>query len=115
MPLEKRLQGKRVAILAEDLYEDLELWYPRLRLQEEGAEVVVVGPGDAREHHSKYGYPVTVDKTIQEVKVGQFDAVVAIRSVTPPWWPLCGRWPPTIRWWPPSVTGPGCWPRPKWC
>jgi protease I len=76
MPLGKRLTGKRVAIFAEDLYEDLELWYPRLRLQEEGAEVVVVGSGEAQEHHGKYGYPVTVDKGIQEVDVERFDAVV---------------------------------------
>jgi protease I len=83
MAWEKRLPGKRVAILAEDLYEDLELWYPRLRLQEEGAEVVVVGPGQAREHHGKYGYPVTVDKTIQEVEVEQFDAVVVPGGYAP--------------------------------
>lgn len=76
MPLKKRLHGKRVAIFAEDLYEDLELWYPLLRLTEEGADTVVVGPGDAKEHHGKYGYPVSVDKGIQEADVEQFDAVV---------------------------------------
>jgi protease I len=76
MQMEKRLRGKRAAIFAEDLYEDLELWYPLLRLQEEGAEVVVVGPGDATEHRGKYGYPVTVDKPISAVNPGQFDALV---------------------------------------
>lgn len=76
MPLEKRLKGKRVAILAEDLYEDLELWYPLLRLKEEGAEAVVLGPGNTREYHSKHGYPVTIDQAIQEADVEQFDAVV---------------------------------------
>jgi protease I len=76
MPWDKQLKGKRVAVLAEDLYEDLELWYPLLRLQEEGAEVVVVGPGGATEHHGKYGYPVTVDQAIREVKPDNFDAVV---------------------------------------
>lgn len=35
------LQGKRVAILVEDNYEDLELWYPTLRLLEAGAHVTV--------------------------------------------------------------------------
>ena len=121
MPLEKRLQGKRIAIFAEDIYEDLELWYPLLRLQEEGAETVVVGPGDAKEHHGKYGYPVTVDKAIQKVDVEQFDALV-IREDTPriacaampPWWPLSGRWPNRARSWPPSVMALGCWPPPKW-
>jgi protease I len=76
MPLDKRLTGKRVAIFAEDLYEDLELWYPLLRLKEEGAEVVVVGPGGATEHHGKYGYPVAVDQAIGAVDVEKFDAVV---------------------------------------
>jgi protease I len=76
MPLEKRLEGKRVAIFAEELYEDQELWYPLLRLQEAGAEVVVVGPGGAPEYRSKHGYPVAVDKSIQEVDVEQFDAVI---------------------------------------
>lgn len=76
MPLEKRLKGKRVAVFAEDFYEDLELWYPRLRLQEAGAEVVVVGSGKSKVHHGKYGYPVEVDKFIHEVRADQFDAVV---------------------------------------
>jgi len=39
------LQEKRIAILAEDLYEDLELWYPALRFREAGAEVTLVGGG----------------------------------------------------------------------
>ena len=37
------LTGVRVAILAETLYEDLELWYPYYRLREAGADVFVVG------------------------------------------------------------------------
>jgi protease I len=76
MPLENRLKGKRVAIFAEDLYEDLELWYPRLRLKEEGAEVVVLGPGGPREHHSKHGYPVSIDRPVKKAGAGEFDAVV---------------------------------------
>ncbi len=76
MPLEKRLTGKRVAIFAEDFYEDLELWYPLLRLREEGAATVVVGPGPAQEHHGKYGYPVTVDRAITAVNAKDFDAVI---------------------------------------
>jgi protease I len=83
MPLDKRLKGKRVAIFAADLYEDLELWYPLLRLKEEEAEVVVVGSGEAREHHGKYGYPVAVDKAIREVDVEQFQAVVVPGGYAP--------------------------------
>jgi len=83
MPLDKRLKGKRVAIFAEDLYEDLELWYPLLRLKEAGAEVVVVGPGDAKEHHGKYGYPVAVDQAISDVNAARFDAVVVPGGYAP--------------------------------
>jgi len=41
---ETGVKGKKVLILVEDLYQDLELWYPKLRLTEEGAEVTVAGP-----------------------------------------------------------------------
>ena len=70
------LEGKRVAILAEQLYEDLELWYPLFRLREAGAEVFVVGTGTADEYRSKHGYPVKVDAEADTVTAAQFDAVV---------------------------------------
>ena len=35
---------KKVALLVENLYEDLELWYPYYRLKEAGYEVKIVGP-----------------------------------------------------------------------
>ncbi len=71
-----KLTGKRVAILAENLYQELEIWYPLLRFQEEGAEVVVVGSGTAQVHTSKLGYPVDVDNFADEVDASQFDAVI---------------------------------------
>ncbi|MEW6386870.1 MAG: type 1 glutamine amidotransferase domain-containing protein [Thermodesulfobacteriota bacterium] len=71
-----KLTGKRVAILAETLYQDLELWYPLLRFQEEGAQVVVVGSGSAKNYHGKFGYPVEVDRAAPEVSAAEFDAVV---------------------------------------
>jgi protease I len=71
-----RLQGKRIAILVEDLYQDQEVWYPLLRFREEGAAVVVVGSGAAKVHTSKYGYPVEVDKFAPQVRAEQFDGVI---------------------------------------
>ena len=38
-----KLQGKKVIVLVEDLYQELEVWYPLLRMREEGAEVTTVG------------------------------------------------------------------------
>ena len=55
------LSAKHVAILAEDNYQELELWYPLLRLREAGAKVTVVGRETGRVHTSKLGYAVTAD------------------------------------------------------
>ncbi len=69
------LTGKRVAVLAESNYEDLELWYPLLRLREAGAETFVVGTGSSS-YSSKHGYPVDVDAEASMVNANQFDAVI---------------------------------------
>ena len=78
-----RLSGKRVAVLAETQYEDLELWYPLLRLREEGAEVKVVGTGSAPSYESKHGYPVKVDLVADEASADDFDAVVVPGGFAP--------------------------------
>src|ERR1051325_10723991 len=77
------LTGSRVAILAETLYEDLELWYPYYRLREEGADVFVVGSGSAETYQSKHGYPVTVDAGAETVKASPVDAVIVPGGYSP--------------------------------
>jgi protease I len=69
------LMGRKAAILAEKLYEDLELWYPLYRLREAGAEVHVVGPRQGS-YESKHGYPVKADLGAGEVTAADFDAVI---------------------------------------
>jgi protease I len=65
----------RVLILVEEAYEDLELWYPRIRLQEEGMDVVVAGP-EKTIYHGKHGYPCKPDRSLDEVRADDFDALV---------------------------------------
>jgi len=77
------LTGKNIAILAEDNYQDLELWYPLLRLREAGAEVQVIGTGSAETYTSKYGYPVTVDASADDVEAADFDAVIVPGGYAP--------------------------------
>jgi len=77
------LQGKRVAILAETLYQEMELWVPYYRLKEEGAEVKVVGAGGAKSFASKHGYPVSVDVQAEAVSAVEFDAVVVPGGYAP--------------------------------
>ena len=60
------LKGKRVAVLVEKFYEDLELWYPVLRLREAGADVTIVGPRAGETYLSKHGYPALSDAAADE-------------------------------------------------
>lgn len=73
--MEKLLVGRTVAVLAEDLYEDLELWYPVLRLREEGAQVIIAGTGKS-EYVGKNGYPLKVDTSVDQLSAAELDAVV---------------------------------------
>jgi len=71
-----RLKGKRVILLVENLYQDLEIWVPYYRLKEEGAEVTLVGSGSSRTFTGKYGYPIEVDKEAKEIDMLKYDGVV---------------------------------------
>ncbi|MBN1658679.1 MAG: type 1 glutamine amidotransferase [Anaerolineae bacterium] len=77
------LEGKRVAVLAENMYQELELWYPLLRLREAGAETFVVGTGSADSYTSKHGYPVQVDVAAGQVRAADVDAVVVPGGYAP--------------------------------
>ena len=70
------MEGKRVAVLAENMYHELELWVPYFRLREEGAETIVVGTGSADTYKSKLGYPVEVDLAADQVNADDVDAVI---------------------------------------
>ncbi len=87
------LRGKRVAILVEDLYEELELWYPLLRLREEGAEVVVVGTGSKEVYTGKHGYPVEAEATAAGVGADDLDALIIPGGYAPD---LMRRYPALI-------------------
>ena len=70
------LKGKHVAVLVENFYEELEVWYPILRLREEGVKVSTVGPGKAAVYRGKHGYEVPEDFPITKVRPNQFDGVI---------------------------------------
>jgi protease I len=76
MANDQPLKGRRVLIFVGDVYEDLELWYPKLRLIEAGADVVVAGPEASKTYAGKHGYPCTSDATIAEMSAGDFDGLV---------------------------------------
>jgi len=71
-----KLKGKKIALMVDREYQELEVWYPYYRLGEEGAEVVRVAPRAAEQYPSKLGYPCPSDAAAGELDAGEFDAVV---------------------------------------
>jgi protease I len=70
------LAGKHILILVGPDYEDLELWYPKLRLIEAGAEVTVAGPDAGGAYKGKHGYPCTADAAIASMRCEDFDGII---------------------------------------
>jgi protease I len=70
------LQGKRVAVLVEQQYQEMEVWYPVYRLREAGCTVELVGPEAGKTYASKLGYPAKSTLAASDAKADQFAAVV---------------------------------------
>jgi protease I len=70
------LKGIRAAILVEQQYQEMEVWYPLYRLREAGCTVTVVGPEAGQTYPSKLGYPCKSDKAAQNVSADDFDVLV---------------------------------------
>ena len=80
----KKSQTKRILILVENLYEDLELWYPKIRLQEEGFKVLVAGP-ENKTYCGKHGLSVIPDVDINSINESDFDGLVIPGGFAPDW------------------------------
>lgn len=76
MNAKRPLSGKRFLIFVGDIYEDLELWYPKLRLEEAGAKVTLAGPVGGKVYEGKNGYPCKSDEAIEAVRESDYAGVV---------------------------------------
>jgi protease I len=76
MPHPKPLAEKRLLLFVDDLYEDLELWYPKLRMTEEGAHVTVAGLEAGAQYSGKHGYPCPSDAAIRDMEEDDFHGVI---------------------------------------
>lgn len=67
---------KRILCLVDHVYEDLELWYPKIRLEEAGWTVVVAGPEAGVTYSGKHGYPCVSDTAIADMQAADFDGLL---------------------------------------
>jgi protease I len=76
MSLDLPLADLRFLVLVGDDYEDLELWYPKLRLAEAGAHVTVAGPKGETVYRGKHGYPCRSDAAIALMECEDFHGLI---------------------------------------
>jgi protease I len=74
---------KHILAFVDDVYEDLELWYPKLRLEEEGWTVTVAGPEAGHTYTGKNGYPCKADAAVADVRADDFDALLVPGGFAP--------------------------------
>ena len=72
-----------ILIFIEDGYEDMELMYPKYRLEEAGFRVMIAGPKAAETYAGKHGYPCTSDAAISEMRESDFVGVICPGGFAP--------------------------------
>lgn len=77
------LKGKRVAMYVDTIYQEMELWVPLYRLQEAGAEVVIVGAKANQTYTSKLGYPATSQISYDDLKPADWHGVIVPGGYAP--------------------------------
>lgn len=77
------ISNRHILMFVDDIYEDLELWYPKFRLQEAGATVTLAGPRAGGKYSGKHGYPAVSDIAIADVDAEHFDGVVLAGGFAP--------------------------------
>lgn len=84
----KRLDGRRIAVLATDGFEQSELTEPKRLLEEAGAKVDVIAPGGASQikgwDKKDWGQSVKVDVALDKADAAQYDALVLPGGVINP-------------------------------
>jgi protease I len=68
------MRSKTILMLVGPEYEDLELWYPKLRLEADGWRVPVAGLGEPK-YTGKHGYPCSVDANVDEFKAADLAGI----------------------------------------
>ena len=68
--------SRAILIFVEEGYEDMELMYPKYRMQEAGYKVIIAGPKAGHTYAGKHGYPCVSDASIAEVRESDFSGLI---------------------------------------
>lgn len=71
-----RLQGRKIVAVVEDLYNDLEHWYPVYRMREEGAQVDIAGPEAHSTYKGQNGIPANTDIAFSDINANDYDGLL---------------------------------------
>jgi protease I len=74
---------KSILVFLEENYEDLELWYPKIRLEEAGHKVVIAAPISGHIYIGKHGYPCKSERALDQIEGKEFDGLVIPGGFSP--------------------------------
>ncbi|MHC4154752.1 MAG: type 1 glutamine amidotransferase domain-containing protein [Planctomycetota bacterium] len=74
---------KKVAVVVDEMYQVLEVWYPYYRLKEAGLEVDFVAAEAKKEYHSKEGYPCVSDVGAGRAGAADYDSMIVPGGFAP--------------------------------
>jgi protease I len=70
------LTGRKIAMFVDNVYQEMEVWYPLFRFIEAGAKVVTIGAVAGQTYTSKLGYPVKAEISYDDADPNDFDGVI---------------------------------------
>ncbi len=74
---------KKILFFVDENYEDLELWYPKIRLEEAAYSTVVAATLKNKEYTGKHGYPCKSEISVDDVKINEFAGLVIPGGFSP--------------------------------
>ena len=77
------MAAKRIALMVDEMYQVLEVWFPYYRLTEAGFEVDFVAAKAKKEYHSKEGYPCVSDISAKEANAADYDCMIVPGGFAP--------------------------------
>jgi len=77
------MPAKKIAIMVDEMYQVLEVWYPYYRFREAGLEVNLVAAEAKRQYHSKEGYPCVSEIAAAQANARDYDCLLVPGGFAP--------------------------------